>query len=228
MKTARKRAPANDLHPETMRKLSYVVLNRPIGKGKKTAVGVVLVLFILVLLVGLTAVFESDDESGKRAGRSAAQARGEPFDIVLGGPSGEEGDSAITYSPDGDLKGHPRRLPPILEVSVEGQDADQPPALNPAAQAQKMDAAARKLSREGDMKQALIYQRRSVELAPRNMEYRLRLAIIHDNLSNMKAARKLYEQVIQAFEKGNATLPRDLDIQPIRARAEFLGPMAQK
>ncbi|MFA4993914.1 MAG: tetratricopeptide repeat protein [Bdellovibrionales bacterium] len=171
---------------------------------KKIASAVVLGAF--VFLLGAFQMVAID-------GFSPPPEKNEPFDITLNSDApalwGDEAVNATTTNSSLSQK----TLPPVLEIKVEeGVGAHVSVAQN--------------FMRQGNIAQAIRYQRRAVEIAPLNMLYRLKLAIMYDSVSDREGAAILYRQVVEAYEKNDKTLPRNLDLENIRSRLAYLTSMA--
>lgn len=153
----------------------------------------------------------------------SAPKQEEPFDITINAselqPQENLADKipVIVITPQKDARQHP--LPPVLEVSV---DEDQPENASGTGQAAIQASTARTFAQQGDLKQALRLQHRAVELEPDNMLYRLDLAILYDRVGEKDGAVTLYQQVVQAYDAQDASLPHTLGIDDIRHRLDYL------
>jgi len=198
----KRRIPANDQRPKGAPRISYVVMSRMAWSKKKIASIVVLGIFIF-LMGAILAVIRAP---------TPAESADAPFDITLNSPPPKSQDDAMEdrFSPLSY-----KALPPVLEIEVKDGAASQA-------------AAAQEFMSQGDMAQAMLYQRRAVELAPKNMLFRLKLAIMFDRASEREGAAMLYRQVVDAYERRDNTLPRKLDIDGIRARLAYLSPTAER
>jgi hypothetical protein len=224
MSALKKCQPANDLQPGVLQDVSCVAWSLPMGKNRKIAIAAALAGFAaLILVFFVSALREKAPRAVLAAQEETAAAsqsqKMEPFDIRLSGRA--DGSDYIEYAREEKASAQ-GAMTPVLEVKVEGDGAGNAARADSEAQAQRFDAMARKLLRQGDARQALVYQRHAVNLDGKNQGYRLRLAIIQDRLSNAKSASVLYGQVIRAYEKHDQTLPADLDIEQVRARLDYL------
>ncbi|MFA5041239.1 MAG: hypothetical protein WC464_06375 [Bdellovibrionales bacterium] len=207
MKTARKRrTPANDYRPTSVKKTPNVVYKPSKWNGKRISAATIVAVFVFSSgFFGAMIQMPALDEIAALAG-----IQSEPFDIVLGtnAPAlqfDREESSVVPIQQNA--------LPPVLDVTVEDGAGD-------------YNATAQALMRQGDIKQAIEYQRLAVESRPFNMRYRLELAIMHDRLSDSVGASLLYKQVLQAYDNHDKTLPKKLDIESIRRRLAYLDPTA--
>jgi hypothetical protein len=238
MITVRKHSlPANDRYAGKPRKMTYVVLRPTSSRGKKIAeTGIfsflvfaaafmlgahlqpVLVPLEPILIPQRPVVFQVVQEKPS-----------ESYDIVLNADSSElqsvpvqEGSLAEAAIPAiEELAIQPPKLAPLFEVTVEDNKAKNK-EINDKAQAENYAGVAKDFFRQGDLVQAMRYQYRAVELMPSNMSYRLELAVLFDRASNAEGARQLYQQVVQAYGKHDATLPAKIDIESIRRRLDYL------
>lgn len=194
-----------------------VIMPRPVSNGKKLAASAVLGLFVVLLSAISMEVFNKTAESGQFT-LVAEEKSKEPFDIVL---DDTEADSSIEIQEYSDESDHAFKEH-TLEVTV--QDKDSRPFKNDAGEtsADAQAAVARRLVSQGQIEQAVRYQRRAVELEPHNMFYRLGLAILHDRLADKRGAAILYKQIVYAYDIHDKTLPVDVDIESIRRRLAYL------
>ncbi len=205
MSAVRKRGiPANDQRPKESHRISYVVLP-PMGWHKKKVASAIVLGGFVFLMGAMFAVVRAPTTA-------SGTGNNEPFDITLNsnapalqGDATEDRFSSLSN----------KALPPVLEIEVK--DGAEARAL-----------AAQDYMHRGEMAQAILYQRRAVQLAPANMLYRLKLAIMHDRVFDREGAALLYRQVVEAYEHHDKTLPRKLDIDSIRARLIYLSPTAEK
>ena len=212
-----------------MRSMSCVVLPRPFWDGGRIAAfGVLAISILMVGLVAVTMLPPSLHPEPLVASATAAPA--EPFDITLNASDLAPSDQgavdilAAKLPPQAltSLVIHPanRPLPPVLQITVQG-DASFFRLSQAAAQAQRAQQAIDR----NDLKHALRFQHRAAELAPTNMTYRLKLAILYDRTANISGAIKLYRQILQAYAAHDPTLPPSLIIADIQRRAAYLSSM---
>ena len=211
--------PANDRHLQSSQRMSYVSLARPRAKIRK-AWAVVGVTSLVALLIGFVSLSYAPKEKPAKSHAPLIVAKPpEPFDIKINA-SALAPDSAIAAI-EPNLPAHvldPKQSPASVNATFEEPPQQQPVADIAASQAQ----AAQQFLKQGDVKQALRSQHRAATLAPDNTLYRLDLAILYDRLGHSKNAAMLYQQLIQAYEAHDKTLPVTLDIKEIQQRLTYL------
>jgi tetratricopeptide (TPR) repeat protein len=67
--------------------------------------------------------------------------------------------------------------------------------------------------KQGNMDKASEKMFRAVSLAPENLTYRYNLAILMDKQRNYEEAAKLYQQIIEAYQRGEVIPGNPLKIQ---------------
>lgn len=232
MSVAKKRLqPAND---DAYAKMPCVSLPRPNWNPSKTGILVLLAGFALLFCLGVAANLQTPPVQKQLTAppqASTAPTAPEPYDITINASelapppnenqlaSGEEKIPTILIHPQANSRPHP--LPPVLEITVDEDDAAPQPAPEQNMAARKAEAA-KTFARQGNLQQALRLQHRATELAPANMLYRLDLAILYDRLGEKAGAAALYRQVVDAHETKDETLPPGLAIENIRARLDYL------
>lgn len=191
--------------------MPYVVLAKPISKKQKAAAASVLVLFVLLLGLSVIPSLPPEQSQQQIAAATIEETSG-LFEIVINDGIPVDGEDAmpLTESSSG------------IQVVVEESTGIFIAAPGEEEQAEIQASTARKYFRLGKIKQAILFQRRAVELAPLDMTYRLALAIMHDHASDKKGAALLYRQVVKAYENQDDTLPPDVDIKAVRARLDYL------
>lgn len=222
----KRRYPANDPRPLKAQRMSYVSLPRPYWTGQRVVILAVLAIFVLILGIVIAANFPPSHVTPPVA---VVAKQAEPFDIRLGASELAPPDAAALLAqklPPHVLISkstmHQNALPPVLEVTVEGDGVEGADAGDNAIRAAHQAVAAQNLMRQNDVRQALQFQHRAVELAPDNMLYRRDLAIMHDRVGDKGGAATLYRQVVQAYDAHDKTLPLDLGIDDIRHRLDYL------
>lgn len=207
----KRRAPANDERSGRPQKMPYVVLAKPASKKQKAAASSVLVLF--ALLLGLSAIpsLPTKQNQSPMSAEAPLEEKG-LFDIVL------DEENSFYDDPQTQLNESPSGVQVVVEeaagifIAAPGEEE----------QAEIQASTARKYFRQGKIKQAILFQRRAVELSPLDMTYRLALSIMHDHASDKKGAAMLYRQVVKAHKNNDDTLPPDMDIKAIQARLDYL------
>jgi tetratricopeptide (TPR) repeat protein len=226
--------PANDHYTYSSQRMPYVALPRPYWNRQRMGVVALLASFVLLLCLAVAANMqvapaEKMPIAAQKISAPKATQAVEPYDITInaselapsenenGLATGAEAIPVIVIRPQGDARQH--ALPPVLEISVDEDEAEQ---VSPQRQAELKASAARVLARQGDVTQALRLQHRAVELAPSNMLYRLDLAILYDRAGERDGAVALYQQVVQAYDAQDTSLPHSLGIEDIRRRLGYL------
>ncbi len=92
---------------------------------------------------------------------------------------------------------------------------------NRISEAEQQAELARESMVSGDVKQAMVYQHRAVELNPNNMLYRLNLGVMHDRVADKAGAATLYQQVIDAYENNDKSLPK-INVEDVRSRLDYI------
>ncbi len=212
----RHRRPAGDIHTHSSLRRTCVTLSRPYWNGKRIAVAGVLGVFVLILGAALSVP--------RPVSTSIAPEAVEPFDITLTAsalaPPEDVGLSPNSAATESSLR--KKGLPPVLDVTVEGDAEDQVEEEDQEDQAEHHAESAQNFMRLNDITQALTFQHRAVELDPANMLYRLELAIMHDKAADREGAATLYRQVVQAYDNHDESLPPKLGIDDIRRRLAYL------
>ncbi len=205
MKTAKRRhRSANEAHQRTTQMIPCVVAEdtRPCWKRRFSIAA--LGAFAVLLSVTIGAFPSAKSEADEKAR--------EPFDIVL---SGTEGDETVF---EDDVPQPGQNAYQTFVVTVEGEDEKEEDATGGKEQALK----AQEYLDKGNIKGAIPFIKRAIDLAPQNALYRLQLAILHDRLSENEKALNLYRQVIEAYDEDERTLPSGTDVEGIRERMAYL------
>jgi hypothetical protein len=220
------RRPANDASPRTSQRMSYVVPRRARWNGRKTAVAAVLAVFCIIFAIVLATNMPVNGDKASVASVETLK-NAEPFDIMISASELSPSDqTAQVLTSKASL--NQQALPPVLEVTVADDSVVVSDHEDQEDQAEDKAEVAQKFMRQDDIKQALQFQHRAVELAPSNMLYRLDLAIMYDRAEDKDGAVTLYRQVVQAYENHDKTLPTDIAIENVRSRLEYLTSMAQR
>ncbi len=212
----RHRRPANDIRMHSSPRRTRGTLSRPYWNGKRIAVARVLGFFALILGAALSVP--------RPVSTSLAPEAVEPFDIMLTSSALAPPENVVLPPDSAATESSLRKkgLPPVLDVTVEGDAEDQAEEEDQEDQAEYHAEAAQNFMRPNDITQALTFQHRAVELDPANMLYRLELAIMHDKAADQEGAAMLYRQVLQAYANHDESLPPKLGIDDIRRRFVYL------
>ncbi len=189
-----RKAPANDRRPHVVREMPRVFY-APSFFGKKK---------IAALIVAVFGVFTVSFAGAMlKMSVSGAEAERPGFDIVLSSAA------PAPQNDDDELSNNQNTLPPAFEVTVSDDAGD-------------YATVAQRMLRQGDVDQAVRYQRLAVARHPQNMFYRFELAVMHDRLSDKQGAAVLYRQVVRAYDNRDKTLPKKFDIEGVRRRLAYL------
>lgn len=252
MNTAKKHPrPASDRSPNApisaIRKNGRVKVSRSFSGLKKTAAG-------LVLGVALGAALTAAVAGNKDAVNTVVmEGQIEPYDIVINAPDPQPAKKQAPKKAISESKkkvSSPVKAKAVQTKPAKAKAAQAKPKLKPKPkpqqastvrviveadpnadiiiQAEDEAATAQWYLRQNDIEEAIQTQRRAVQILPSHMGYKLKLAIMLDRDAQAAEAAALYRDVLAAAEKGDKTLPANLDIAEIRHRAEYLGVMARK
>jgi tetratricopeptide (TPR) repeat protein len=197
--------------------MSYVALPPARQKPGRIAVaGMIVGSSFALLFVGVLLGFDRK-AAPLTVSVSPVAAVSAPYDIMINAsdvtpPSDDGGTAAENVLPTQVWAARP--LPHQAVVTVAANDAPDEAGVK----AEK----AQKLAHEGDVRAALAFQHRAADLSPKNMLYRLQLAILFDRVGDRKSAATLYRQVVDAYAAKDPTLPRALGMDGIRRRADYL------
>ncbi|MDR3450686.1 MAG: hypothetical protein P4M15_13250 [Alphaproteobacteria bacterium] len=210
----------------TVDRVSYVAFDRAPGPGRKRAALAVLAGFAAILAVIVLGSLHHPGPQPPSVDKTV-----DAYDLSVTAPqkaAAKAGHKKPIY-----VKPRPEPAVTALPEEAAAPAADLPDDEPASVRSDKDEAVfqagvAHTLIDKGDISQALRFLHRAAELDPRNMNYRLDLAVLYDRAGDGHNAAMLYREVLDAAARHDPSVPSSLNVADIRKRAEYLSPKASE